>query len=62
MIEAIKKSQEDYKIESDAFRQKIETNFISRTEFAPVKLLVYGAASIIFVAVFGALVALVIKS
>lgn len=61
MLEEMNKKQDQYKKEADEFREKMESIFVTRTEFAPIKLLVYGATSIILMSVFGALVALVIQ-
>lgn len=39
---------------------KLDTNFVSKTEFTPVKTLVYGFVGLILIAVVGAIVGLVI--
>jgi hypothetical protein len=39
---------------------RIENNIVYRGEFAPVKALVYGAASLILVTVFGSIIGLVV--
>lgn len=45
----------------DNIETKLQSNYITKEEFAPVKQLVYGMVSLILVAVVGALVTLVIK-
>ncbi len=62
MLTEMDKKQEQYKKDADEFRAKMEVMFVSKQEFAPIKLLVYGATSIILMGVFGALVALVIQN
>jgi hypothetical protein len=42
-------------------KEKMESHFITKEEFDPVKKIVYGLVGIILVAVIGALVALVLK-
>lgn len=39
-----------------------DSHFVSRDEFVPVRLLVYGATAIILLAVVGGLVAMVLRS
>ena len=42
-------------------KSSMEADYVSRTEFAPIQKIVYGMISLILVAVFGALIALVVK-
>ena len=44
----------------EAIEKKLEADYVNRQEFLPVKNLVYGLVSLVLVAVFTALVALVI--
>lgn len=50
-------------IESEVkdIRQKMEKDYVTQQEFEPVKRIVYGLASVILLAVAGAIVALVLK-
>lgn len=41
---------------------KLDGSYVTRTEFTPVKNLVYGCAGIMLIGVVGALVALVVRS
>lgn len=41
--------------------QKLDHNYVTKEEFAPVKTLVYGMVGLILVAVIGALLTLVIR-
>ena len=43
-------------------RVKLEDNYVTRDEFAPIKQIVYGMVSVILLAVVGAIVALVLRS
>ena len=40
---------------------KVDHSYVTKEEFTPVKNLVYGLVSLILIAVFGALIALVVK-
>ena len=42
-------------------KETLKTNYVTRDEFTPVKSIVYGMVGIILIAVFGALIALVVK-
>lgn len=50
-------------IKSDVtdIKRQIESNYVSKTEFDPIKRLVYGLVTLILVAVVGAVVSLVMK-
>ena len=43
-------------------KSKLEKNYVTRDEFAPIKQIVYGMVSVILLAVVGAIVALVLKA
>lgn len=45
----------------DSIDDKLEKNYVSQDQFAPVKNIVYGMVSVILVAVIGAIIALVIN-
>lgn len=52
----------DYLIKKvDKIDSCLEKDYISRQEFEPIRKIVYGMISLILIAVFGALLALVIK-
>lgn len=44
----------------DKLRQDIEENYVSKAEFTPVKILVYGFVGLLMTAVVGALIAQVV--
>ena len=48
------------KDEISAIRQKMEADYVTRTEFEPIRKIVYGMVSLILVAVVGALISLVV--
>lgn len=62
MLQEMSKKQDQYKQEADEFRDRMQKTFVTVQEFAPIRVLVYGATGIILSAVLGALIALVIKS
>lgn len=41
---------------------KVSTHYVTKTEFEPIKNIVYGLVSLILIAVVGALVALVVQA
>lgn len=43
------------------YMEKERETYVTKAEYAPIKLLVYGAAALILSSVFGALVLLVVK-
>ena len=43
-------------------KAKLEDNYVTRDEFAPIKQIVYGMVSVILLAVVGAIVALVLRA
>lgn len=45
----------------DEFKDKADKCFVTQKEFEPIKKLVYGAVSVILLAVLGAIVALVVR-
>lgn len=44
----------------NAVDEKVSNNYVTKTEFDPIKQIVYGLVSLILIAVVGALVALVV--
>ena len=56
-IEIIKESQAEIK----DLLKGMDAKFVSKIEFKPVRLIVYGMASSVLLAVFGALVASILK-
>lgn len=50
------------KIELNQLQKDVEKKYVTKTEFAPVKKIVYTAAGLILLGVFGALINLVVKS
>lgn len=44
----------------DKIEKKIDNKYVTKDEFAPVKLVVYGLVGVILVAVMGAIIALVV--
>lgn len=44
----------------DKLRQDIEENYVSKVEFTPIKILVYGFVGLLLTAVVGALIAQVV--
>ena len=46
----------------NAVDEKVSKNYITKTEFEPIKQIVYGVVSLILIAVVGALVALVVNA
>lgn len=49
------------KLNVSDIKDKLESNYVSKEEFAPIAKIVYGLVSVILLAVVGALVALVLK-
>ena len=45
----------------DELESKMDAQFVTQAEFAPIKKLIYGAVGLILVAVMGALITLVVK-
>ena len=48
------------KEEVSVIRTKMEADYVTRTEFEPIRKIVYGMVSLILVAVVGALISLVV--
>lgn len=46
----------------DKIEKKLDNKYVTKDEFAPVKLIVYGLVGMILVAVIGAVIALVVVS
>ncbi len=46
----------------DEIKRKLDSNYVTKDQFEPVKKIVYGLVSLILIAVVGAIVALVIKT
>lgn len=59
-IANFKKDIEYIKLELQNITEKLEKNYVERTEFEPIKRLVYGVVSLILTSVIIALLALVI--
>lgn len=49
------------KAEVTEIRKKLESEYVSRTEFEPIKKIVYGLISIVLMAVVAGILALVLK-
>jgi hypothetical protein len=60
-ITALQKDMEYVKERLDEIVDKLDTKYVTKDEFAPIRALVYGCASIMLTAVVGSLVYLVIK-
>lgn len=60
--ELLRKDIAYIKASIDEIKRHLETKFVTKTEFEPVKKLTYGATGVILVAFVGALIALVVKS
>lgn len=56
-LEQLTRVREDIK----SLENKIDNNYVTKTEFEPVQKLVYGLVGLVLTTVFGALVLLVIK-
>ena len=56
----MKKGMDRLEISVDEVKKNTETNFVTKAEFAPVKQIVYGIISLVVIAVFGALISLVV--
>ena len=46
----------------DDIKKRLDDNYVTDTEFEPVKKIVYGLVSLVLVAVVGAVIALIIQS
>jgi len=59
---AVMASNVEYiKSDVDEIKKKLQGDYVTKTEFKPVRDLVYGMVSLMLLSVFGALLALVLK-
>lgn len=59
--ELLKKDIAYIKVSIDEIKKSLETKYVTRAEFEPVRKITYGAASMILIAFTGAIIALVIR-
>ena len=59
-IADLKSDSKEIKNKVDDICDDVERKYVSKTEFDPIKRLVYGAVSLILVAVIGAVIGLVV--
>lgn len=52
---------DELKIQFGELEKKIDNNFVTKTEFDPIKRLVYGTVALMLTSVLGAIVALVLR-
>lgn len=50
------------KIQFEVLDKKIDNNFVTKTEFDPVKRLVYGVVAVMLTSVVGAILAMVVRT
>jgi predicted transcriptional regulator of viral defense system len=53
---------DELKVQFGELERKIDNNFVTKTEFDPIKRLVYGTVALMLTSVLGAIVALVLRS
>lgn len=59
-IDYVVRSIDDLKVSVNEVKKNTEANFVTKAEFTPVKQIVYGIIGLVLMAVFGALISLVI--
>lgn len=52
---------DELKVQFGELERKIDNNFVTKTEFDPIKRLVYGTVALMLTSVLGAIVALVLR-
>ena len=61
-VQAVAEQQAVMRVEAAEFRAEVRDNMVTKTEFLPVRTIVYGGAAIILVGVFTAMVYLVLRA
>lgn len=59
-MEYIKRAMDDLKVSVNEVKKNTQDNFVTKAEFTPVRMVVYGLVGLLLTAVVGSLISLVV--